>query len=124
MFLAPLTVQAADFDGSAPMICALFDLQSCAPDQGCQHESAVEVNLPNVVAIDATAKTVSGRRPNDGKNDVTKIDTVQRSDLGLILQGVDGRRSWTAVIDPEGDLTVASAGLDAGFVIFGQCMMR
>lgn len=116
-------VQAGDFDGKTPLICALTDLQSCAPDHGCRRASASDVNMPTFLHIDIAAKAINGQRP-DGEKVTTAIETVQQNSQGLVLQGIDGGRSWNAVIDADGQLSVAAIGIDAGFLVFGECTVR
>lgn len=116
-------VHAADFDGSSPLICALVDLQSCAPGEDCRRETAAEVNLPTILQINAGAKTIDGKSP-DGENRSTAIDTIEHNDQGLVLQGVEAGRSWNAVVAADGALSIAAVGVDAGFVVFGKCVVR
>jgi hypothetical protein len=111
---------ADTFDGSAPLICAINDLQSCAAGEGCRRELPMALNLSSILRIDVAKKSIDGKRPN-GEKHTTPIDTVRKGEQGLVLQGIDGGRSWSAVIDPEGGLSIALVGIDAGFIVFGEC---
>jgi hypothetical protein len=121
--IAAVPVHAADFDGSVPLICAFGDLQSCAAGEDCQRETASGVNLPTIVRVDVAAKTIEGKRP-DGEKRTTAIGGVWHNEQGLVLQGVDAGRSWTAAIGPDGRLSVAAIGMDEGFFVFGECVTR
>jgi hypothetical protein len=112
--------QAAAIDDRTSLICALVDLHSCVLGEACQRESAAALNLPTVVKVDIAAKTIVGQRM-DGPGQTTSIGNVQRNDQGLVLQGVDGQRSWNAVIDGDGGLSLAAVGPDGAFLIFGEC---
>jgi hypothetical protein len=112
--------QAAALDDRTSLICALVDLHSCGLGEACHRESAAALNLPPMVKIDITAKTIIGQRI-DGPGQTTPIGTVQHNDQGLVLQGIDGQRSWNAVIDDDGGLSLAAVGPDGAFLIFGAC---
>jgi hypothetical protein len=112
--------QAATLADHTSLICALVDMNSCVVGELCQRENAAALNLPTVVKIDIAAKTIIGQRI-DGPGQTTPIGTVQHNDQGLVLQGVDGQRSWNAVVDDEGSLSIAAIGPDGAFLIFGAC---
>ncbi|HEY1983577.1 MAG TPA: hypothetical protein VGH13_26135 [Xanthobacteraceae bacterium] len=122
--VASVPAAAADFDGTVPLICALVDLQACVPGERCRREQAADINLPNILRVDVAAKTIAGEPPDGGGLRQTPIGSVNTNNQGLVLQGVDGDRSWNAVIDPQGELSIAAIGPDAGFVIFGNCVVR
>jgi hypothetical protein len=112
--------QAATLDDHTSLICALVDMNSCVVGEVCQRESAAALNLPAVVKIDIGAKSIIGQRI-DGPGQTTPIGNVQHNDQGLVLQGVDGQRSWNAVVNDEGGLSIAAIGPDGAFLIFGEC---
>lgn len=112
--------QATALDDRTSLFCALVDLHSCVLGEACHHESAGALNLPTMVKIDIAAKTIIGQRM-DGPGQTTPIGNVQHNDQGLVLQGVDGQRSWNAVIDGDGGLSLAAVGPDGAFLIFGEC---
>jgi hypothetical protein len=78
------------------------------------------LNLSSILRIDVAKKSIDGKRPS-GEKHATPIDTVRKVQQGLVLQGIDGDRSWSAVIDADGGLSIALVGIDAGFVVFGEC---
>jgi hypothetical protein len=112
--------QAAAIDDRTALVCALVDLHSCVLGEACHRESAAALNLPTIVKIDIAAKTIVGQRI-DGAGQTTRIGNVERNDQGLVLQGVDGQRSWNAVVDGDGGLSLAAVGPDGAFLIFGEC---
>ena len=50
------------------------------------------------------------------------IDRTQHIEDRMLLQGIDGRIMWSAMIDEaNGDLTITAGGDKIGFVAFGAC---
>jgi hypothetical protein len=52
------------------------------------------------------------------------IGSACHNEERLVLQGVDSGRRWSAVIDPDGRLSIAAIDSDEGFIIFGECVAR
>jgi len=118
-FFAP--AGAAEFDGSTPLFCAFSKAMECQPKSVCEQVFPEEVGLPTFVKIDFKNKLVSATE--EGKTRTTEIKTVHRADGQLILQGYEAR-SWTVIIgEKTGRMTLAVAGEDDGFVLFGSCMV-
>ncbi len=111
---------AAEFDGSVPLFCAFSRAMVCDPQGFCELIFPEEMGLPPLVKIDLKNKLVSGGE--EGKIRTTEINSFQRVAGQLILQGYEAR-SWTVIIgEKTGKMTLAVAGEDAGFVLFGTCM--
>jgi hypothetical protein len=80
-----------------------------------------EINIPKWITVDAKKKKLSGT-DSDGEEESTAIDSVKLNDGQTILQGAEGGRAWSMVIDQmTGDMTIAIAGDETGFVLFGVC---
>ena len=87
----------------------------------CEQVFPEEVGLPTFVRIDFKSKLVSATQ--EGKTRTTEIKSLYQADGQLILQGYEAR-SWSLVIGEEtGRMTLAVAGEDDGFVLFGTCMV-
>ena len=58
-----------------------------------------------------------------GEEQTTAIQNILApADGRTILQGAENGRGWTMTIDPTtGDMSVAIAGDDIGFILFGVC---
>ncbi len=116
----PGPVRAAEFDGSTPFFCAFNRAMECQPMSFCEPVFPEEVGLPALIKIDLKNKTVSGGQ--EGKIRTTEIKNLHRADGQLILQGYEAR-SWTLIIgEKTGRMTLAVAGEEDGFVLFGTCM--
>ena len=111
-------------DPDAPVVCAVVDLASCAPGDGCQRETAETVNVPQLVTIDWSGQEITGQRP-DGEHLSTKIDHVERKDNVLVLDGVQDELSWTITIAKDsGRMSLAAIGDGVAFSVFGSCVAR
>lgn len=112
---------AAEFDGSMPLLCAFTKAMECDPQGGCEQVLPEEVGLSTFVKIDFQKKIVS--MPEPGSTRTTEIKSFERVDGKLILMGRE-LRAWSVVIgEKTGKMTLAVAGEDDGFVLFGTCMV-
>ncbi len=116
-----LSAGAAGFDGSAPMIyCAFTRVLECEGKKGCESVSAEEVSLPSFIRIEFQKNSIVATQGE--KTVTTEIKNLQRKDGNIILQGME-KRAWILTIaEKTGKLTLAVAGEDDGFVVFGTCM--
>ncbi len=115
-----LSARAADFDGSSPIYCAFTKILECQGQKGCDYVFPEEVFLPTFVRIELQKNLISAARA--GETLTTEIKHLQRQDGYIILQGIE-RRAWSLIIEEKsGKMTLAVAGQDDGFVVFGSCM--
>ena len=118
-----LAAAASDFDGSKTLLCAPGEAVECAPRGDCQQRSPDEVGIPRFITVDFRAKRLSGNT-GDGEQH-TAIQNVRSLDGKQILQGAEGGRGWSIVIDEQtGDMTASIADQSAGFLLFGACTPR
>ena len=122
LLVAPLGVSlAGDFDGSEKLRCVPTDASECLGAGECARVMVEEINIPRWISVDFKKKKLSGT-DSDGEDESTAIENVRVNDGQTILQGAEGGRAWSMVIDQTtGDLTVAIAGDETGFVLFGVC---
>ncbi|HSR10282.1 MAG TPA: hypothetical protein VLS90_02475 [Thermodesulfobacteriota bacterium] len=117
-----LSAGAADFDGSTPVYCAFNRVLECQGKKGCESVTPEEVSLPGLVRIDFQKNTITATRGAETVN--TEIKNLQRREGILVLQGIE-KRAWTVMISEKtGNLTLAVAGEDDGFMVFGTCMAQ
>lgn len=113
---------AGDFDGSKVLTCATIEAIECAPGGDCSRGWAHEINLPQFVTVDVAAKSITGKRPNDGSQLAAKINSVSTEQANLVLQGVQNDRAWSMVIAKDnGFMSISASSENAGFVVFGAC---
>jgi hypothetical protein len=120
--VAPLGISlAGDFDGSKKLRCVPTDATECSGAGECKRVMVEEINIPRWIAVDFKKKKLSGT-DSDGEDETTAIENVRVDEGQTILQGAENGRAWSMVIDQmTGDMTVAIAGDETGFVLFGVC---
>ncbi len=119
----PLTVTAADFDGSKPLTCAsIYSAECNAADQTCITGAPWMINFPVFIEIDFDAKVASTTRlhENPRKSPISHVTTLKNGYTAL--QGIDADFAWSMLIAEEtGSMTLSISGEDTGYVIFGAC---
>jgi hypothetical protein len=122
LLVAPMGVSlATDFDGSEKLRCVPTDASECLGAGECKRVTVEEINIPRWITVDFKKKKLSGT-DSDGEQETTAIENVRAADGQTILQGAENGRAWSIVIDQmTGDMTVAIAGDETGFVLFGVC---
>jgi len=120
----PFPAWAADFDGSTPVFCAITRMLECQNKSGCEQVFPEEVGLPPFAKIDLQNRVISATgATKDGKTRTTEIKSIQRDRGHLILQGFE-IRAWSVTIgEKTGKMTMAVAGDEDGFVLFGTCVV-
>jgi len=124
--VAPVAAARAQVvDGNKPLLCAVVDISSCAPNANgvdCQKQTPESANVPRFLRIDVAEKSISGMRA-DGEQRQVSIATVQRTQDRLLLQGIDeGPLSWSiAIAKRTGEMAFTGTKADVGFVVFGAC---
>ena len=128
---APLAAQAADFDGSKPLLCAVISISECTPNDGCQKTTLEETRMPQFLKVDVPNKTIRPAPSIEGRKP-TQIERMERVEGKLILQGAeDGDEKvhdglgWTAAISEEtGRFILSASGEEVAFVVFGACIAQ
>jgi hypothetical protein len=125
MFLicfTPIIAVAGDFDGSAPILCAVIETIECYDNGDCLGGTANDINMPQFLRISFKAKKITGTM-GDGSKKTTKIKNKTRDNGKLILQGAENGRGWSMVIsETTGLMTLTASDELAGFVVFGPCI--
>jgi hypothetical protein len=126
-FFAALGMAGGDADAGSPatddstLICAIVDLASCVPGDGCRRETSESINAPQLLTIDRKNHTISARRP-DGASLSTNIDRATREQDLVVLDGVQNGLSWTiTVADQDGAFSLAAIGNGQAYTAFGSC---
>lgn len=112
---------AENLEGVDKMICSAGQAQICLETAECYSATPWELSIPDFVVIDLKRKTVSTTKAS-GLNRSTQFSKAGR-EYGLIyLQGVDGGRAFSFVIDiAAGRLTAAIARDGLSVTVFGAC---
>jgi hypothetical protein len=114
----PVIAGAAEFDGTAPLMCTGLAGYSCEPGKAQCSKVKPESNTPPVVAIDPANKTVK----TPYRTDLLPIANSVLNNEQLQLQGTSEKFAWSAVVNRKtGKVTVTIADRVGAYVIFGQC---
>jgi hypothetical protein len=121
---------AGDFGKADRLLCSVIDVHQCLPGEACIETTALEVNLPQFYWFDLKKKRIKGIRTGGAESTAT-IQTIQRLDEKIILQGVqDGHKDvrdgvgWTVSITQDtGEMALTASGDMVGFIAFGACTL-
>ena len=122
---APGFAAASDFDGSRNLLCAPTDAMQCEGAGECNRKEVELLNMAKFLYVDFKAKTLKGTVEGATSGETSSIRTVQKLDGGTLIQGAERGRGWSLIVDKgTGDMTLAIAGDDIAFVLFGVCQPR
>ena len=122
---------AASFDGSKAMLCAMQSVTQCDAGADCVSVTPENVNLPDFFQIDVSGKVISST-PESGRDSTTPIERSEILDGKLVLQGADDGvedvrdgLGWTISINEEtGKMVISASGDGFATVVFGACTLR
>ena len=122
----PAVAGADDLRGAQALLCAATRMLHCTESTRCEGDGARDMNLPAFIDIDLQARRWGGTLAS-GKKWVMAIQTVERADDMLLLQGQGRGRTFSFVIhEPTGSggfTEIAYSPLVGPevFVVFGYC---
>lgn len=119
--LSGTLVQADQLTGVDRFLCAAAQVQICIENDTCYASSAWEADRPDFVVIGLDKKKLSTTKASK-QNRSTPYTSMSRSDGQIVLQGLEGRRTFSFVIDEAtGRMTVAVARDRIAVNVFGVC---
>ncbi|MHC4074656.1 MAG: hypothetical protein ACYTGS_21950 [Planctomycetota bacterium] len=108
--LASGIAMAENLEGTDELLCAAGRAQICFENGECFSVAPWELSIPDFVVIDTKEKSVS----------TTKA--VEKSDGTIYLQGMEGNRTFSFVIEESsGHMTVAVVRDGFSVTVFGVC---
>jgi len=112
---------ADDISGVDEIICAATQVQICIENDTCYAATPAELDVPNFVVINTKKKTISTTEASD-LNRSTSFTSVVKDGGRIYLQGIEGRRAFSFVIDEAtGLMTVAVSRDGLAVSVFGAC---
>ncbi len=124
-FMAGLLLSSAlwadDLTDSNSLLCYGWSAARCTNVVECDVMEPYELNLPDFLKLDLQARMAVTTETAPELRE-TEIQTLEREDGNIILQGMQSGRAFSWVIQEatgEGTLTVSS--LDAGITVFTVC---
>ena len=123
--LLPLVFAASaladDLTKSDELLCAAADVTVCFELDECYPMVADDIDMPNFVIVDLKKKLISTTKSSQ-MNRSTSVDTVERVDGVIYLQGIEQGRAFSFVInETTGHLTVAVSRDGLSVSVFGAC---
>jgi hypothetical protein len=103
------------------MICAEAQVQICIENDTCYSATPAQLDVPDFVIIDTAKKTISTTKASN-QDRSTAFTSVERVEGLIYLQGIEGGRAFSFVIDEEsGRMTVAISRDGLAVNVFGAC---
>ena len=119
--MAIATARADNLKGAAKLLCSTGQLAACFDDGECEHAAPWALNVPAFIEVDLAKKQLS-TTPASGENRTSPIRSLERTEGRIVIQGIEGGRAFSFLIDEEsGALTAAVARNGVGVVVFGNC---
>ena len=119
--LLVVSALADNLEGVDKMICAAGQVQICIENNMCYPANAAELDVPDFVIIDLGKKVISTTKASD-QNRSTPLKYIERADGLVYLQGIEGGRAFSFMIDEAtGRMTVSVARDGVAVSVFGAC---
>ncbi len=113
--------QSDNLEGVDEMVCAAAQVQICVENDTCYSATPAELDVPDFVVIDIDKKTIATTKSSN-LNRSTPFASVSRNDGLIYLQGIEGGRAFSFVIDEStGRMTVAVSRDGLSVSVFGAC---
>jgi len=124
MLLASTTLPADDLVGADKVLCTAVQATRCSVDEDCWTGPPWSWNIPQFIEVDFKKKQLSTTEAS-GENRVTPIKNLERNAGIVYLQGVEGGRAFSFVIEEStGALSVAVATKLGTTSVLGACTPR
>ena len=112
---------AENLEGTDELLCAAGNAQICFENGECFPVAPWELGIPDFVVIDTKAKSISTTKAS-GENRTSPFSSVDRSDGLIHLQGREGHRVFSFVIEEaSGHMTAAIVRDGFSVTVFGVC---
>ncbi len=119
--LASGAALADDLQGSDRLLCATGQITICVEDAACYPAHASELGVPDFLIIDLKNKKMQTTKASE-QTRTTPFSTLMRAGGVIYLQGIEGGRAFSFVIDEgTGRLTVAVSRDGVAVSVFGTC---
>ncbi len=120
--LYPSAALVADnLTGATSFLCAAVEVIACYEDGECLQLPPWELNIPRFIEIDLKAGTL-GTTEASGQNRSTPIKNLEREAGQIVLQGSQGGRAFSFLIDEKtGAASIAIAREGLVVAVFSAC---
>ena len=119
--LAWSSVLADDLTGADKLLCTSVQATRCFAEGDCEIGPPWNWNIPQFIEVDLGQKLLRTTKAS-GENRVTPIKNLERDSGKIFLQGIEGGRAFSLVIDEAtGFLSAAVATDGVATAVFGAC---
>jgi hypothetical protein len=114
-------LRADDLTGADQLLCTAVQATRCNDDGDCTQDLPWNLNVPQFIQVDLKARRLSTTKAS-GENRSTPIESLKREKGQIVLQGYEGGRAFSFVIEEAtGMLSAAVAAQGKAVVVFGAC---
>ncbi len=104
---------------ASSLLCAVINVVECSAQGECQRSTIESANLPRFIRVNPAARSLASTG-DDART--APIQSVERVNDRLILQGGQQGRAWSATVaDKTVQMSVAVVEDQTAFVVFGAC---
>jgi hypothetical protein len=112
---------ADDLAGQQFVLCTAVQATVCDDGGNCAIENPWDLNIPQFLELNLKDKTVSTTKAS-GENRSTPIRTLVREGGLIFLQGIEGGRAFSFVIEEDSGMLSAAVAREGKTVsVFGAC---
>jgi hypothetical protein len=117
----PALGRADDLSKQDLILCTSVSAMHCTEDGDCVVDMPWNLNIPQFLQLNLKDKTISTTKAS-GENRATPIKNLIREAGQIYLQGLEGGRAFSFVINEESGLLSAGVATDGKVVsVFGAC---
>jgi len=117
----PALASADDLSNQNLLLCTAVTAMHCHDDGECVIDIPANLNIPQFLQVNLKDKVLSTTKAS-GQNRSTPIRNLVREGGQIFLQGLEGGRAFSFVIDEEsGSLSVGVAADGRVVSVFGAC---
>jgi hypothetical protein len=121
LLLVPVLTRADDLSKQELLLCTAVTAMHCHEDGDCVVDVPWNLNIPQFLQVNLKDKTLSSTKAS-GENRATPIKNFAREGGVIYLQGLEGGRAFSFVINEESGLMAVGVATDGKVVsVFGAC---
>jgi hypothetical protein len=113
--------RADDLTGQEQILCTAVQATVCSAEGDCKISPPWSLNIPQFVELDLKAQKMSTTKAS-GEDRSTPIRAVLRENGEIFLQGVEGGRAFSFVIEEDTGMAAIAVAREGKVVsVFGAC---
>ena len=121
LLMLPALTRADDLSNQQLLLCTAVTAMHCLDEGECKVDVPWNLNIPQFLVVNLEKKTLSTTKAS-GENRSTPIRSVLREGGQIVLQGFEGGRAFSFVIDESSGLLSVGVATDGKVVsVFGAC---